>query len=106
VVGGDGGLDGVLFELAGDERLAAWASLSGAADADLGGVDAQGDAFGRGVGEHVGQGVQPCPAGAAEPRRGEQRADLCDGAGDSGPVDVVRDRESGVRDREAQVDQG
>lgn len=30
VVGGDGGLDGVLFELAGDERFAAGAVLAGA----------------------------------------------------------------------------
>jgi hypothetical protein len=59
VVGGDGDLDGVLFELARDERLTAQASLSGAALSDLGGIHAQCDAFGGGVREHVGQDVQP-----------------------------------------------
>jgi len=48
VVGGDGGLDGVLFEFAGDECLAAGASLPWSAYPDLRGVHAQGDAFGSG----------------------------------------------------------
>jgi hypothetical protein len=42
VVGGDGGLDRVLFELAGHERLAARASLPRSPYPDLGGVDRQG----------------------------------------------------------------
>jgi hypothetical protein len=82
VVGGDGGLDGVLVALAADECLAAWASLLGPADPDLGGVHAQGDALGGGVGEQVGQGVQPGPGRGGATTAGEQRTDLGAGAGD------------------------
>jgi hypothetical protein len=49
----------VFCELAGDERFTSGSARSGTADADLGGVQAQGDAFGGGVAEHVSQGAQP-----------------------------------------------
>jgi hypothetical protein len=56
-VAGDRGLDGVLFQLAGDERLAPGPTRPWPANSDLGAVDAQPDAFGGGVGEHVGEGA-------------------------------------------------
>jgi hypothetical protein len=65
-VGDGGGLDGVLLLLAGDERpppraVGAWPAHRG-----LGPVNAQLDAVGGGVGEHVGQGVQPHAGGIGD----------------------------------------
>lgn len=48
---------GAVVQLAGHERLATRASLPRSPYPDFGGVHAQGDAFGGGVGEHVGKGV-------------------------------------------------
>jgi len=54
----DGGLDRVLFALAGDEGGPSGASGLRPTDLGFGTVDPQCDVFGLGVGEHVGQGVQ------------------------------------------------
>lgn len=64
-VGDGGGLDRVLLALAGHKRPPAGPDGPGPADLGLGAVDAQFDPVGGGVGEHVGQGAQPHPAGRA-----------------------------------------
>ena len=71
-VGGDGGFDGVLFLLAGHERPPAGPVGSGPADLDLGAVQPDGDSFGGGVGEHVGQGVQALSGRCGEAPVGQQ----------------------------------
>jgi hypothetical protein len=107
-VADDGGLAGVLFLLAGHKRPPAGSVGFRSADLDLGAVDAQFDAFGGSVGEHVGQGPQ-AQAGCAwysEPAGGQQRADLTDRPGDRGPVDSVEQAQGGVWELETQHDQG
>ncbi|GAB3953533.1 hypothetical protein GCM10028832_08480 [Streptomyces sparsus] len=74
---------------------------------DLGGVQAQLDAFGLGVGEHVRQRAQP-QAGAVgdrAPPLGQERSYLCDRAGDGGAVDAEQQAEHCVRQVVAQMDQ-
>jgi hypothetical protein len=56
-VGGDGGIDRVLFLLAGYERPPAGSVGFESADLDFGAVQADGKPVGGGVGQHVGQGV-------------------------------------------------
>ena len=70
------------------------------ADLGLRAVDPQGDVFCRGICEHVGQGAQPHagPVGDGETPRGQQRANLSDGPGDSGPFQAVQLCERGVRE--------
>jgi len=69
-------------------------------------VDAQLHALG-GVGEHVGQGTpQVGLARHGEPAGGQQRADLADRAGDGAAMHLVEQGQGGVRELEAQHDQG
>jgi hypothetical protein len=70
-VGGDGGFDGVLLLLAGHERSPSGSVGLGPADLDLGAVEAQGDAFGGGVGDDVGEGVQALSGGGGEASVGQ-----------------------------------
>jgi hypothetical protein len=67
-VGSDGGFDRVLLALAGHERPPTGPVGLGSADLDLGAVQAQSDAFGGAVGDHVGQGAQASPDWVANPR--------------------------------------
>ena len=80
----------------------------GPADLDPGAVGAQGDAFGGGVGEDIGQGMQPQArvAGHREAAGRQQRPDLLDGPGDGRAVHAVEHRQRGVRELETQHDQG
>lgn len=80
----------------------------GAADLGLGAVDAQRDPFGCGIGEDIGQRMQPKPrpVGDGETPRGQQRTDLADRPGDGGPLQAVELREGDVRELGTQVDQG
>ncbi len=103
-----GGLDRVLLALPGDEcpppdPVGPWPP-----DLGLGAVDAELDPAAGGVGEHVGQGVQPHAGrvGDGEAALGQQRSDLMDGAGDGGAVNPVQHRQRLVWELEAQVDQG
>jgi hypothetical protein len=74
----------------------------------LGAIQAQLDAAGGGVGEHVGQGVQAQAglAGDREATGGKQRPDLVDGTGDGGAVHPVQHRQGLVGELQAQVHQG
>src|SRR5262249_49139921 len=96
-VGGDGGLDGVLFLLAGDERSTAGSVRRGSADLDLGTVQPNYEALGGGVGQHVGQSVQAYSGGGGEPAAGQQREDLADRGGDGGAVHAVEHGQGLVR---------
>ena len=80
----------------------------GAADLDLGAVDPQFHAMGRGVGEHVRQGMKPQARAVrdGEPAGRQQRPDLADRAGDRGAVHLVQRGQGGVRELVAQADQG
>jgi hypothetical protein len=79
-----------------------------AADPGLHAVDAQGDAFGGGVGEYVGQGAQPqaWPVRDGEAAPGEQGPDLADRLADGGAADTVQLGQGGMRQVRAQVHQG
>jgi len=101
-----GGLDGVLLALPGDKRppphpVGPWPPHLG-----LGPVQAQLDALGGSVGEHVGQGVQPHAGGVGvgdgKATAGQQRPDLMHRAGDGGAVDPIQHRQGLVRQLEAQ----
>jgi hypothetical protein len=78
------------------------------ADLRLGGVQAQLNAAGVGVGDHVGQGPQAQArlAGDGEAAGGQQRPDLVDGAGDGGAIHPVQHRQGLVRELEAQNHEG
>jgi len=108
LVGDDGGLRGVLLFLARDEGAAAGLAGAGAPDLHFGAVQAQGDAAFGGVGEHVGQGLQPDAGlfGHGEPAGGQQRADLPDRPADRGAVHPVQDGKRSVRELKPQVNQG
>jgi hypothetical protein len=82
-----GGLDGALLLLPGDERPPPRPFGLWPADLGLGAVQAQLDALGLGVGEHVRQGAQPHPwhVGDGKAAPGQQRPDLTDSAW-SGPL--------------------
>lgn len=69
---------------------------------DLAAVQVQPDAAGGGVGEHVGQGVQPRAGWGGIAPPGQQRPDLAHRAGHRGPVHPVHDRQRGVRDLQPQ----
>ena len=98
----------LLRAVAGDERPPPWAVGPWPADLGLGAVDAQFDAVGGGVGEHVRQGAQPharC-VGDGEATVGQQRPDLVHRAGDGGPDDPIQHGQRLVGQLEPQVDQG
>jgi hypothetical protein len=78
------------------------------ADLRLGGVQAQLNAAGVGVGDHVGQGPQAQArlAGDGEAAGGQRRPDLVDGAGDGGAIHPVQHRQGLVRELEAQNHEG
>jgi hypothetical protein len=89
----DGGdLDGVLLLLARDKRPPPSMVRPWPADLGLGPVKAQLDAFGRGVGHHVGQGLKAHarPAWDGEAAPDQQGSDLMDGTGDGGAVRPVQ----------------
>ena len=108
LAGDDGGLLGVLLLLARDERAAARFPGTGASDLHFCAVQADSDAAGGGVGEHVGQGAQPDAglAGHGEPAGGQQRPHLADRTADGGPADPVHHGQSLVRELEPQVNEG
>ncbi|MGH3159222.1 MAG: hypothetical protein ACRDNF_21975, partial [Streptosporangiaceae bacterium] len=76
---------------AGDERPPPGPVHPGPADLYFSAVDPQFEVLGGGIGEHIGQGVQPQPGmgGHSEAAGRQQRPDLADGPGDRGPVDLV-----------------
>ena len=61
------------------------------------GVGGDGDSFGGGVGQDVGEGVQTLPGGGVEAPVGQQRPDLADRIGHGGAVHTVEQAESLVR---------
>jgi len=75
---------------------------------DLGAIQAQVNAFGGSVGEHLGQGAQAQlgPAGHGKATRRQQRAHLAQRTGDGGVVDAVEDGHGGMGKLEAQDHQG
>ena len=79
---------------------------AGSADLDLGAVQPHNQSFGRGVGQHVGQGVQPHPRRGGEAPAGQQRGDLTYRGGDGGAVHAVEHRQSLVRQGQPQPGQG
>ena len=85
------------FLFAGHERPPAGSVGLGPADLDLGAVQAHGQPFGGGVGEQIGQGVQPDPGRGGEAPVGQQRTDLADRGGDGGAVHAVEHRDRLVR---------
>jgi hypothetical protein len=93
-----GELDGVLLLLPGHERPPAGPARLWAADLDLAAVGVQPDPAGGGIGEHVGQRVQPRASRGGIAPPGQQRADLPHGEGDRGPVHPVHLCQRGVRD--------
>jgi hypothetical protein len=108
LVGDDGGLLRVLLFLARYERAASGLARARASHLHFRPVEAQFDAMGRGVGEHVGQGAQPHVglAGHGEPAGREQRPDLPDRAGDRGTVDAIQDGQCRMGKLEPQVNEG
>jgi hypothetical protein len=108
VVGDDGGLHGVLFLLARDERAPSAASGWRPADLDLGGVQAELNALGLGIGEHV----RECPqaqsrtVGDRASPLGQESTYLPDRAGDGGAVDAEQQPQHRVREVVPQVDEG
>jgi hypothetical protein len=74
----------------------------------FGSVDAKVESLGLGIGEHVGQGMQPCTGplrdGKATP--GQQRTDLVDCTGNGGPGHSVQLGQRRMRQLQPQVDQG
>jgi hypothetical protein len=85
LVADDRALDGVAALGAADERFAAGPSGLWAAHGDVGGVDAQVEAGGLGVGQDVGEGAQPWSAVAGGVSAcGDQRSD-----GANRPADVL-----------------
>jgi hypothetical protein len=88
-------------------RRPAWCAR-GLRTLGLGPVKAQLDAFGRGVGHHVGQGpkAHARPAWDGEAAPGQQGSDLMDGTGDGGAVHPVQHPEGVVGQLEAQDHQG
>jgi hypothetical protein len=88
-VGGDGGFDGVLLLLAGHERSPAGPVWLGSADLDFGAVQADGDSFGCGVGQDVGEVVQALPGRGGEASVGQQWPDLADCVGHGRAVYAV-----------------
>ena len=81
------------LHLARDERPPSGPARLRPADLHLGAVGAQGDAFGGGVGEDIGQRMQPQArvAGHREAAGRQQRPDFLDGPGDGGAVHAVED---------------
>ncbi len=77
-----------------------------AAHSDLGGIQQADLPAGAQMGEHVGQGAQPDPAGDGAAALGQQRADLSDCAGDRRAGDPEPAGQHVVGDPVAQVHQG
>jgi len=94
------------FFLPGHERPPAGSVRLGAADLNLGAVQAHHEAFSGGVGQHVGQGVQADAGGGGEAPVGQQRRDLMYRGGDGGAVHAVPQRQSLVWQSQTQPRQG